>query len=282
MDPMTIRRPFLSCFVLLALAGCAMAQSSSSSSPPPPAGAPPAGAAPAPARATDGLTAESPVDAILDALDARGKGLDDFTADVRLGESDPVTALDTTRIGTVKYQRQGQGDARLRVKFDKKETDRGLKPEELEYLLEDGWLTDRDYRSKVQVRRQVVAPGQKLDLLKLGEGPFPLPLGQAREDVHAQFEVTKQPPGDGAPPNTVHVRLVPKPRTQFAEKFASIDVWVDLKSQMPRRIVTVDATGGAVRTTDLENLKVNTGLRDADFELKPVQNWQLQEEPYRD
>lgn len=271
---MTIRHPLLTCFVLLAFAGCAMAQTPASSAPP---------AAPAPAAGQDGkLTADSPVDAVLDALDVRGKSLSDFTADVRLGESDPVTALDTTRIGTVKYQKKPSGDARLRVKFDKKQTDRGLRPEELEYLLEDGWLTDRDYRSKVQVRRQVVAPGQKLDLLKLGEGPFPLPLGQSREDVHAQFDVTKEPPGEDAPPNTVHVRLVPKPASQFEEKFSSIDVWVDLANQMPRRIVTVDKVSGARRTTDLENVRVNTGLGDEDFRLPPVQGWQLQEEPYRD
>jgi outer membrane lipoprotein-sorting protein len=286
MDPMTMRHPVLTCFVLLTLAGCAMAQPST---PPTPAPAPAptgdGGTASTP-RADGPLSPDSPVDAILDALDARGKSLNDFTADVSLAESDPTTGLDTTRIGSVKYQKQGPGDARLRVTFDKKKTDRGLRDEKLEYVLDDGWLVDRNYRSRVQVRRQVLRPGEQIDLLKLGEGPFPLPLGQAKEDVHRQFEVTKQPAGENPPPNTAHVRLAPKPDTQFADKFKSIDVWVDVTSQMPRRIVTVDAGDtGAERTTDLEKLRVNAGLKDEDFELKPVgsdQKWQLQEEPYRD
>ena len=34
-------------------------------------------------------------------------------------------------------------------------------------------------------------PGEKVNLLKLGEGPFPLPIGQPKEDVHREFIVTK-------------------------------------------------------------------------------------------
>ena len=33
----------------------------------------------------------------------------------------------------------------------------------------------------------MLKPGEKLNLLKLGEGPFPLPIGQKKEDVYANL-----------------------------------------------------------------------------------------------
>jgi outer membrane lipoprotein-sorting protein len=266
-------------FLLCITAGCAA--DSASAQPPSPAPSD-ASAAPAPA-APGALRPDSSVDEILDALDARGDGLQDFSANVKLTEADTTTGDETARTGTVYYQKQGDGDARLRVTLDKRITDRGVRDEVLEYLLDDGWLLDRNHRSRVQVRRQVLEPGQKLDLLKLGEGPFPLPLGQDKADVHKMFDVKKVDADEKTdPPGTAHVQLVPKPGSDFADEFASIDVWVDLSEKMPRRIETLNPQRTSSKTTDLDNVKVNTGLTDEAFTLKPVdpKKWQMTEEPY--
>jgi hypothetical protein len=128
------------------------------------------------------LPPDAPLDAILDALDARGKDLKDFSADVALHTVDNRTGEDSAQIGKVVYDATG-GNSRIRVSFDKKETESGdgkrmTQKQRLDYLLENGWLTDRDYQKKLEVRRQVLRPGQQMNLLKLGEGPFPLPIGQ--------------------------------------------------------------------------------------------------------
>ena len=134
------------------------------------------------------------------------------------------------------------------------------------------------------VRQQVLKPGEKLDLLKLGEGPFPLPIGQKKEAVHEQFDVKKIAPSKDDPKDvaTVHVQLAPKPGTQFERKFETIDVWVDAKTHMPARIDT--AQGETVRSTLLTNFKVNPEppLRDADFTLPAIDKakWDLHEEPF--
>ena len=44
--------------------------------------------------------------------------------------------------------------------------------EKTEYLLDGQWLIDRNYRAKNEVKREVLKRGQKMDLFKLGEGPF--------------------------------------------------------------------------------------------------------------
>ena len=120
------------------------------------------------------------------------------------------------------------------------------------------------------VRRQVLRPNEKVNLLKLGEGPFPLPIGQKKEEVRKLFKVEKVKPEHGDPPGTIHLVLTPIPKTQFADKFSLIDVWMDLQSHMPVRIDTTDAKGKTTRSTRLENVRINPDLGDKDFALPQV------------
>ena len=269
--------------VVIALAGCAMGAQKESPTKRPGANKP-AGTAPRqpPAQKPGALTADSTVDEILDALDARGRNLKSFVADVSLKEEDLTLANEVTRKGRASYQDLGDGQARLRVTFTERDTGKRVFDEKIEYLLEGGWLTDRDYQRKIEVRRQVLQEGERIDLLKLGEGPFPLPIGQKKEDVHEQFEVSKEKPANDDPAGTVRVRLTPKPDTQFERKFDEIHVWVDAKTHMPARIDTIqDET---LRRTELKNFTPNPEppLTDDDFKLEPINGWDRHEEPFRD
>ena len=218
------------------------------------------------ALAQNALNPASTREDILDALNARGQGLKDFTADVSMAETDALNGETTTLMGKVWYQAKGDGDARMRIVFDKKLF--GDKPQagaKVEYSLDKGWLTDRDYKRKVEIRREVLKPGEKINLLKLGEGPFPLPIGQPKEEVLKMFDVKKIDAQKGDPEETVHLELSPKPNTQFARKFKKIDAWVEMKTNFPRRIATVDKSEAETRTTDLTNIQVNVGLKDDAF-----------------
>jgi outer membrane lipoprotein-sorting protein len=233
------------------------------------------------------LTPDSDLDATLDALNARGQNLKDFAADVVLHTADNRTGEDTAQIGAVIFQNRNNGDSRIKVGFDKKEMDNGNGPkitqkQKLDYLLEDGWLTDRDYQKKLEVRRQVLQTGQKMNLLKLGEGPFPLPIGQDKLEVKKQFKATREPSAKDDPKDTIHIRLVPKEKSQFENRFQQIDVFVDTKNSMPTRIDTVEKAG-TTRSTELKNIKLNTGVKDEAFTLPPIQNegWNRREEPFK-
>lgn len=252
--------------VLLTLTGCAMAQ-------------------PVPdAAATVPATQPSIVDQTLDQLDALGEGLRDFVADVRLTETDALVGDSVTRAGKVSYLSKAEGDAMIRITFDTRQVAGAeAKPEKLEYALKDGWLIERDHRLHVEVNRQVRRPDEKMNLLKLGEGPFPLPIGQDRQEVLRLFAVTRIEPSPSDPQgSTTHLHLVPLPDTQFARKFDAIDVWVDAQSHMPRRIETVDAGGNTVRTTDLDHINVNAGLNESDLSLGPIDDreWTRHDEPF--
>jgi outer membrane lipoprotein-sorting protein len=216
------------------------------------------------------LTPQSPLDEILDALDARGRGLKSFTADVKLSESDTATGDESVRSGKIWYQADDSGSARIRVSFDRKQSSGKIIEDKIEYVLAGTDLINRQYRTKTQTTQKVLKPGEKVNLLKLGEGPFPLPIGQKKEDVHAQFEVKKIDPKKDDPADTVHLQLVPKPDTRLARRFKTIDVWVDLKSHMPRRIETLDRNESTTRGTDLDKVQFNPPLSDADFKLPDI------------
>jgi outer membrane lipoprotein-sorting protein len=269
--------------IVLLTTGCAMAQ-------PAPVPADPATTAAAEpstagAPATQGATPAGDASAInitLDRLDQLGKSLKDFSADVVLTETDSTSGAEVTRNGRVFYQALEQGDARIRVTFLTRTEDDRRYDEKIEYVLQDGVFTDRNYETKTEVRRQVLEPGEKANLLKLGDGPFPLPIGQDKADVHRLFEFSIIPPAGDDPENTVHLKLTPKPDTRLKDKFATIDVWVDNQTSFPIRIDAVDSNHTSQQQTVLKNVKTNTGLRDADFDLPPVQGWNVRTEELKD
>ena len=229
-----------------------------------------------------GLKPESQADEVLDGLYDVGKDLKSFTADVKLNESDLISQDTWTRGGKVWYQQKEEGDPRMRVSFETRVQDNVSSPQKIDYLLNKGWLIDRNYARKMEINRQVLRPGEKMNLLKLGEGPFPLPIGQKKEDVHRLFDVRKLDKATDDPADTLHIELTPKPGTQFERKFASINVWVDLNSAMPRRIQTVDKNQTMMRGTDLENIRLNAEINEADFKLPEVvgADWQRRDEAF--
>jgi hypothetical protein len=223
------------------------------------------------------LTDNSTADETLEALHAVGLGLQDFTAHVTLTVKDAGAGDSTSQAGVAYYQKKGEHDGRMRVIFETNTSGGATQKARQEYLLDNGWLTERDYNRQTEVLRQVLKPGEKMDLLKLGEGPFPLPIGQPKEDVYKLFDVTKPAPSRTKSlnvPGTVRLTLKPKEGTQFANRFSQIDVWVDQKTNFPKRIDTIDENQAVIRSTDLDVTAKNSGIGDKEFALEKIPaNW---------
>jgi hypothetical protein len=226
------------------------------------------------------LTPQAAVAEVLEVLHARGQGMRDLSAVVKLDEIDALTGDTTSRLGMFVFQDLGNGESRIRINFTAKRIgNREQAGFHQEYILDNGWLLDRDYARKTEIRRQVLQPGQKINLLKLGEGPFPLPIGQPPEEVHRLFEVKRIDPAPADPEKAVHLELAVRPDTQFARKFKKLDVWVDLAPGFPRRIAALDARGTTEHVTDLTEIKLNSGVTDRDFAAPPIDDtWVRREE----
>lgn len=226
------------------------------------------------------LTDKSSVDDVLKAMQQRGQNLNDFSANVRHESVDPLAGRPTVMTGKIFYQRLPDGDARIRVIFERKKS--GAQPEvnwHREYLLEKGTLTDMDFDGKSVVHRQVLKPGEKMNPLKLGEGPFPLPIGQDPAEVKKNFDVSIVPPAKDDPANTIHVQLKPVKGTRFADKYELMEVWVDKDTNFTPRIRGTEKDESHILTTDLSDIRVNSGLKDSDFKLPPPgRDWSVSNE----
>ena len=216
------------------------------------------------------LTADSKVDDVLDALQASGHSVKSFSAGLKMNDYDAGFGSEVNRFGKLVFSIKPDGNPVLHVVLDHKQASgKKLVAEKKEYFLEDGWLTDRDYEVKIETRRQVAPPGQKVNLFQLGKGPFPLPIGQDKAEVHKQFGVTKIDAAKDDPASTVHLLLKPNTGSPLAGRFLSVDVWTDINTQMPVRVKTVDDKHNE-RTVDFLELKVNPDLTSADLSLSSL------------
>ncbi len=187
---------------IVAAATCALAcaQNVPATAPAPPSDAP-ATAAPAVPPAVGVATApavDPRADRLLDALQKRDDTLKDFTAKLR-SEVVHSRTLDTeTQFGTFDYVK-GPAGRKFAAQFDKSSVD-GAKPRTIDQKITfDGeWLTIRDVQKMLFVREQLAPPGKPYDPFKLGQGQFPIPIGQDKKDILREFTVTVAPP-DAAP-----------------------------------------------------------------------------------
>lgn len=231
-----------------------------------------------PAPATQPAAAEaSGVDGLLEAMYVVGRDLTTLSSPVRLIDFDNVTADEVIRLGQLRLKRDGK-DVKFRVTFSGRERpEGGVIPDKIEYVLVGDRLIDRNYSAKSQVTR-ILSPEQaERDLLKLGEGPFPLPIGQSPEEVRRQFDVRLVNPenpaeneyNEPATPGTRRLRLTPKPDSALAADFLWVELDVD-ESGFPRKVITLDPGEVNLRITELTDPTLNAEIPPEAFELEEI------------
>ena len=148
-------------------------------------------------------------------------------------------------------------------------------------------MSEFDPTKKQAIRRQLAPEGESFDPLRVGEGPFPVPLGQPKKDVVREFIVTmgtlpdapffrslaKVPPEAGSvgvagvtvsatESHLVILRLVPRVGTKMARDTAAMTIILDRTSLIPRG-VEVEAVNGDKTRVLLRDGRLNVGLDDA-------------------
>lgn len=208
-------------------------------------------------------------DKTLDLLHAAGDKVQSLGADVEMKSVDKGTQAETIDRGKIVMQRLPDGDTRARITFIDRIVDERLKKSHREFLLDGGVLIEQNHDTRKQVTRQLRRPGEKIDLFKLGQGPFPMPIGQTKESVHEQFDVSA--PGEHV------VKLTPKESTSLKDKFQSITVTVDPALGVPTVIETLSVSGEETKTVTLKNVRLNEAVQPEEFKLPPADPkvWEL-------
>ncbi len=140
-----------------------------------------------------------------------------------------------------------------------------------------------EHANKVLRRIQVAAPGKEIEPMTLGKGPFPLPFGQKAGDVLERFDVTTRPLQPGEPPNTVYLRMVPKPKYKQDVNFVELQMWIDKGLNLPIKLISRDTTKPPLVTTvtfgmDKDGkvkIEFNKDVPQNEFMLERPRDWKL-------
>jgi hypothetical protein len=156
------------------------------------------------------------------------------------------------------------------------------------YVFDGEWFVERQPEQRQVFRRQVVAPGQSIDPLAIGEGVFPLPIGQQKAKILERFDAELVPTGEDFPDNTppagladtYQLRLVPKRGTDEAKQYAIVRIWYRKADLLPRMARTGDRDESSTEVF-LTNVAVNQTLPATLFDTTRPEGWEGDDKLYR-
>jgi len=227
--------------------------------------------------------------ALLDRLETATEGLRDFRADVTFFKWDDVLQRREIRSGEIVYQQRPDDQSkRFAILVKRLIIGRRQDTQNKRYIFDGSWLVEIDYDNRVFIKRQIVPPGERFDPLALGEGPFPLPLGQRRDEVLARFEVSLL---DGssdkgldaflAGKSVLGLLLVPKPSTTQAREIDQVEIFYDAATLLPVGIHLTE-TNGDRKTVLLRNLRRNEGIDESTLSIEQPDGFDVDVIPWRD
>jgi len=179
-----------------------------------------------------------------------------------------------TKRGEIWYQK-AEPVAKFLIHFNEKLT--GTRRDKLDerHLFDGCWYVELDSRTRTVQRREVRRPNDPGNPYKVGEGVFPLPFGQKKEDILREFELQKLPPASDDPPTTDHLRLWPREGTKTGQSYKQLDFWISREGPtaglpVKVRVAKLDGTGkiNSHITITFSDAELNRGFSGSIFEIK--------------
>lgn len=219
---------------------------------------------------------------ILDALEKTGDRHKTLTALIGYRIDDRMTGDAEMRSGVVKYKKETKTEAaKFYVRFDTLRQGRASSiKDKVEYGFDGMWLTVAKHRLEQMTRYQVAAKGEKVQPLRLGKGPFPLPFGQKTADIVKYFKATTRAARKTDPKNTDCVKLTTRKQYKQEMSFLSLEMWIDRKTHLPVRIRSRDKNK-KVTTVIFNRTKTDVELGDTVFHMKRPAGWEYKVERFK-
>ena len=221
---------------------------------------------------------------LLKDLEAAGDTFTAIKADIEYIVFSPALGDRETRVGYVLYDAaRGDKPARFRIRFDTRQDNNGPRVKDvMDYAFDGYWMSIADHANKKLQQIQIAAPGEKVEPLRLGKGPFPMPFGQKVDDVLEYFVPATRAADPKDPPNTRYLRLTPKPGKADQVNFTEVEQWVDRDTNLPVKLVakeknnTVSTVLFGKREGDKVLMDTKPKIQDRDFKLEKPTGWQLE------
>ncbi len=180
--------------------------------------------------------------AILDRLEKVGEKYTTLRTDVVYEVENRMTGETEKRSGWVAYQKETKEQpTKFRVHFDTLRLEDGPKIQNVvDYIFDGKYVSKDDYKTKTRTSWQVAAEGQRVEALKIGQGPFPVPFGQKTADMLAYLQAVTRAPEATDPAGTEYLKLFPLPGKEKDVNFLRLEMWVDRKTNLPVKIIARD------------------------------------------
>lgn len=232
---------------------------------------------PAPAPIAVPAHADPEIDALLDRLEGADVDLDAFTARIVHRTDDELLGESVLRTGRLLYARFGAGGERaLGFLFEATITDGRRREDRRRYVFRGPWLVEVDPERKLFIKRQIADPGRPFDPMRLGEGPFPLPIGQPKSEVLRRFEVSRAVlPTEGVLARLAErgpvegLRLVPREGEPTGDQFRSLEFFIDRATSLPVGVAVTERDGDR-QSARLDELVRNPELAPDDLSALDV------------
>ena len=227
----------------------------------------------------EALSAETMI--ILRELEAAGDKYHTIRADLNYEVINLTLGDSEKRTGWVAYSKgDDKTPTRFRVSFEKLKLGDGKETnEQVDYAFDGQWLTVAKHKIKNITLYQLAAKGQKVEALRIGKGPFPLPFGQKAADMVKYFIPTTRAPVEGDPNGTIYLRLVTRPEYVEEMPATRMEMWIDAKTYLPVRLKSRDKNK-AVTTVTFKGITTNKAVDEDVFRIPHPIGYEVIRRPF--
>ncbi|MEM9662458.1 MAG: hypothetical protein AAF937_09135 [Planctomycetota bacterium] len=239
-------------------------------------------------------------DELLDAIEKSDRDIGRLTAAMQYHRLFELAGDEQTRLGMLQFVNERDADGepanrRFAIRFDQVTVDDRRERDGRTFVFDGEWLTERIPSDKLMLKRQVAPPGADFDPLKVGEGPLPIPLGQAKADILERYDVTMPEPLDGidhrvdkarlqsyiTAMEAAQLKLIPKDEDN---QFEEIRLWYRTVETgvLPCMALTINRTGDEVMV-QLLDFRLNDVARIDErlFRDEAPADWDVEITPFR-
>lgn len=228
---------------------------------------------------------------LLTRLETADRGLTSMQAEILLHRSFALEGDEQTRYGMLYFSQESADDEasprrRFSIRFDGRLVGQRYEEKEQRFIFDGEWLVEINPDQKRFSKRQLAAPGEPFDPLRVGEGPLPIPIGQKKDDILARFDAVLVDATDGIESpdprqsdqwrkfveGSCQLKLTPLGESG-EDDFTEIRLWYKADSRhtgddparlLPRMARTINHAGD-VTTVQLVGVEVNFPIGDEYF-----------------
>ncbi len=189
------------------------------------------------AKAADGEITSA--EDLLTRLEKADADLRTLQGDIRYDKISGIEGDRQTRWGKLYFEDKGAAspdlrrDRRFAVVFDSLQIGQRLDHEQKIYVFVGTWYIEKTPSQKQFVKRRIVTSAENFDPFRIGQGPFPIPIGQKRDEILARFDAELVTPEASLDDDDlkklvegcVQLHLTPKEQFKESERLSDIRLW---------------------------------------------------------